>query len=40
VSLKHDTAMSGAKRCYRFKISKCGFIKVMIDIAEKQESVI
>jgi hypothetical protein len=30
----------GAKRCYRFKISKGGFIKVTIDIAEKQESVI
>jgi hypothetical protein len=24
----------GAKRCYRSKISKCGFIKVTIDLTE------
>jgi hypothetical protein len=30
----------GAKRCYGSKISKGGFIKVMIGIAEQQESVI
>jgi hypothetical protein len=30
----------GAKRCYGFKISKGGFIKVIIGIAEQQESVI
>jgi hypothetical protein len=30
----------GAKRCYGSKIGKGGFIKVMIGIAEQQESVI
>jgi hypothetical protein len=31
---------AGAKRCYGSKISKGGFIKVTIGIAELQESVI